>query len=259
MVHGKVRVGRRIYSNNFPKGFRDPSIEGYTNVLCLTPSSPYGELSPYVLKVDVISSDQTTVITSNMENAYQFSKVYQKIPKSRQTYSRYDRSVIWNHPAEVHVNEEGELTEEYWAWRDKGMKCEHAIRYPVGFSSRHSCLYSVPSDDIEAKLGYVDSRKQIYLKYYLEAVVKEKKFLVLKKRLAKGESLLIIEVDGPHQESLEYYKKTYGVSDKFVVDSTMLATRKNLKIMLNDEKHPFGHGYVLAAALLDLGEELMES
>lgn len=31
----------------------------------------------------------------------------------------------------------------------------------------------------------------------------------------------------------------------------MLITKENISIMLNDTKHPFGHGYCLAMALLD--------
>ena len=41
-------------------------------------------------------------------------------------------------------------------------------------------------------------------------------------------------------------------SNNFIKYKTMLATKENLDIMLNDTKYPFGHGYCLAAALLDL-------
>ena len=65
-------------------------------------------------------------------------------------------------------------------------------------------------------------------------------------RHAAGENLLIIEVDGPHQESLEYYKETYGVGDDFIIDNTIIANQENLDLMINDTKHAYGHGYVLA-------------
>lgn len=70
--------------------------------------------------------------------------------------------------------------------------------------------------------------------------------------LKDGKNLLIVEVDGPHGESLDYYKKKYKVDDNFIEDDTILATKENLKIMLNDTKHAFGHGYCLAVALLNL-------
>jgi hypothetical protein len=77
-------------------------------------------------------------------------------------------------------------------------------------------------------------------------------FKDLKARLERGENLMIMEIDGPHKESLAYYQKTYGVSADFIVGDSMLATEENLRIMMNDVTHPYGHGYCLAAALLDL-------
>ena len=42
-----IRVGRSKWEH----GKRiDPSYPGFTPILCLTKSSPYGELSPYMLK-----------------------------------------------------------------------------------------------------------------------------------------------------------------------------------------------------------------
>lgn len=100
--------------------------------------------------------------------------------------------------------------------------------------------------------NYIEARKKIYMSTYRELAKKENKFLELKNKLNNGESLLIIEVDGPHQESLDYYKEKYQVPDDFIKNGTMLATIDNLNIMLNDDKYPFGHGYCLAAELLDL-------
>ena len=47
------------------------------------------------------------------------------------------------------------------------------------------------------------------------------------------------------------YKQKYGVGNDFIQNDTMLITKDNIEIMLNDTKHPFGHGYCLAMALLD--------
>ena len=76
-------------------------------------------------------------------------------------------------------------------------------------------------------------------------------FRDLQKRLEKGENLLIIEVDGPCQSSLDYYKQKYNVNDNFIENHTMLVNQQNINIMLNDPKHPFGHGYCLAMALMN--------
>ena len=134
------------------------------------------------------------------------------------------------------------------------MSAPDAIRYPVGYHYRHKCLFALADDNVGeidfTPLNYIEARKKIYYPLYTRLVRKENQFKELKGRLDQGENLLIVEVDGPHQESLDYYKDKYMVDDNFIEKKTLLANRDNLSIMLNDPKHPFGHGYCLAAALL---------
>jgi len=232
-----IRVGRCKYI----KGKRiDPSFPGFESIVCLTKSSPYGELGPYVLK------DRKGRI---MENIWQFSKAYKEVPAATQRYSRFDKTIIWNHPAEIHINDKGKLTKAYFNWRKKGMNAKHPIRYPVGMKYRHNCVCAY-ANDFTKPLDYIESRKKIYLPLYRKLVTPQPKFAKLLKMLKHGKNLLIIEVDGPHQESLGYYKKKYNVSDKFIENGTILVNTDNMKIMLNDDKHPFGHGYCLGISLL---------
>lgn len=249
-MSGRVRVGRRIYSYN---SYRDPIYEGFTPILCLTASSSYGDLGPYVLK------DSKGRI---MENIYQGSKVYPSVPYSCQRYSRYNSTIIWKHPAEKHVivypDGSSDLLPAYYRWRQKLMNSRYPIRYPVTFDKkiRASCLYSLAEDSegkiIPEPLDYIEGRKKIYLPVYTRLVKQRRKFKDLQSRLFQGENLLIIEVDGPHQEDLKYYQDTYGVESNFIEGNTMLATKDNLQVMLEDTKHPFGHGYCLAGALLGI-------
>ena len=250
---GAVRVGRCTYDNKTGKR-TDPACTGFTSVLVMMKShSEWGVIGPYCLK------DSKGRI---FENIWQFSKCYEKVPKSRQEYSRYDHTVIWDHPAETHINFDGSLTPEYFAWRKKGMESKYPIRYPVGFGNQHKCLYAL-AEKTETEfaphfvnpyecLDYIPARKHIYLKEYVRLVREHPKFLQLKDRLANGENLLIIEVDGPRQESLDYYVKTYGVPQNFIEQGSTAATKDNLNVFLNDPKHPFGHGFCLGAALLDI-------
>jgi hypothetical protein len=199
-----------------------------------------------------------------MENSWQFSKIYAKVPKSVQKYSRWNPMIIWDHPAETHFIPDqddptdfskGQILPAYSVWRKKGMEAEHPIRYPVGFANRHKCLFSMadnPDGTLSEPLNYIEGRKRIYVPLYCSLVEKEAKFIELQDMLNIGKNLLIIEVDGPHQESLEHYKTNYGVFDDFIEQDTMLASEENLRIMLNDPKHPFGHGYCLAMALLGI-------
>jgi hypothetical protein len=248
-----IRVGRRIYNKD--GSFTDPSFPGFKSIICLTKSTPYGSLGPYVLK-----NSQGHI----MENIWQFSKIYKNVPATKERYSRYDQRVIWEHPAEIHTDQvsanEHKPNEYYKKWRAKGFSCPDPIRYPVGHSHRKECLGAITESELEKcsdpeyvpkLLNYVESRKEIYLKVYHDLVIKEPKFLKLLEMLKKGVNILIIEVDGPHQEDLDYYKEKYNVPDEFIINHTMLVTKENLDIMLNDTRHPFGHCYCLAMSLLE--------
>ena len=246
---GLVRVGRCTYNNRVRS---DPSYPSFSPILVLTKSSKYGDLGPYVLK------DEKGRI---MENYWQASKIYEEIPESKQPASYYDKTVIWSWPAEKHVDidkdkDQYKIRRAYLHWRKALQYCSHPVRYPVGYEHRHKCLFAIPEDEkgdlMAKKLGIPESREQIYSKTYIELVKERPLFHTLKQRLQDGENLLIIEVDGPHQESLEYYKKVYNVNENFIENGTILANQENLSIMLNDPLHSYGHGYCLAAALLDL-------
>lgn len=239
---GRVRVGRKVGANV-------PSIPGFTTVLCLTPSSPYGAISPYCLK-----DEQGRL----HENIWQFAKVYKFVPPSKQHYSRFDRRVIWQHEGAC-CWQDGAPTADYWDWRRRGMACEDAVRYPVGFHARHTCLGAIAEDketDRPVLLNYVESRRRIYLPVYARLLKQHPMFRALQARLRKGENLLIVEVDGPHYEFLDYYKQEYDVPDDFITpDQTTEATEFNLRVFLNDTANPFGHGFALAATLLGKDEE----
>jgi hypothetical protein len=243
---GSLRVGRILNCNDYKKFNRIDELKNFTLIVVMTASSKYGILSPYQLKTE------NGVI---IENYWQFSKVYEKVPKSKQFYSQFDKTVIWEHPEEKHYDvKEEKLLPAYYKWQEKGFKCKYAIRYPVGRYHRHKCLFSLYEGD---KLDYIESRKKIYLPEYMKSVIKHPKWKELKDRLYNGENLLILEVDGPHQESLQYYKDKYKVEDDFIENETIIVNRKNMKIMLNDGKHAFGHGYCLAISLISDIEKII--
>jgi len=237
-----IRVGTIKYK----KGKKIiPSYPGFLNVEVMTASSPYGELGPYVLK------DEKGRI---MENIWQFSKVYARVPESTQRYSRWDNSIVWQHPSEQHVSNNGELLPEYFEWRKKGMNNQYPVRYPVGFSHRGECLYAFWNNQ---KLDYVEARCKIYFPIYRKLVIEQEKYSKLKKLHEDGYNLMICEVDGPKEESLGYYIEKYRDEyklneDSFVENNSILVTEDNMSIMLNDTKHAFGHGYCLAMTLLDM-------
>ncbi|ARF11064.1 hypothetical protein Hokovirus_4_38 [Hokovirus HKV1] len=251
-----IRVGRCLYANDGSR--TDPQFENFETILVLMKShSIYYTLSPYYIK------DAKDRI---FENYWQFSKVYDNVPYSVQRKSRYDNTVIWSHPAESHTyleNNEKKINNKYLIWRNKGMATKEAIRYPATFNGRKNCIGALPYKiengqeiiDTSKYLNYIESRKEIYVKEYCKLVKHEPLFQELKRKLASGVNLLIAEVDGPHQETLNYYKTKYNVNDDFIQQHTVLINQENIRILLNDDKHPFGHGYCLAMALLDKEEE----
>lgn len=121
-----IRVGTIKYKNG-KKVF--PNVDNYEIIEVMTPSTKYGKLGPYSLTVKYDGIDNV-----NMENAWQFSKIYKSVPYSIQKYSKYDNTIIWEHPAEEHIDENDNITKKYWDWRRKGMLNKYAVRYPVGFN-----------------------------------------------------------------------------------------------------------------------------
>lgn len=238
-------------TGNIRVGVQKGHYDGFIKIVVMTPSNnpKWFPLSPYSIR---------TEDGVNFENLYQSSKVYETVPKTTQHYSRWDQRVIWQRNAEVHVKD-GKLTPAYKKWRDDLQDNKDWVRYPVGYGWRHKVLYSIDAPyhaslDVlqqQPHLTYIEARKAIYLKYYVELVKQVPEFKELLKMVRSGKNILIIEVDGPHQESLPYYIEKYGVESDFIENGTMLATEANLNIMLNDPKHPFGHGYCLAWALLE--------
>lgn len=254
MSKGVVRVGRCVYDRSGKR--TDPSLPNFESIVVLTKSSAYGSLGPYELR----ESDGTI-----MENRWQSSKLYPDVPASRQTYSRYDQTVIWNHPAETHAVwkddpnggiGEWQILPAYLKWRKKLQTNKYAVRYPVGYDHRSKCICVMAEDDdgkiIPEPLGVVEGRKQVYVKWYKKLAREKPQFKELQKKVAAGHNLLLIEVDLPRYEALDYYREKYGVAEDLICpQSTMLATQANLDLMLNDTKYSYGHGMCLARMLIE--------
>jgi ribA/ribD-fused uncharacterized protein len=249
-ILGKIKVGRRAYRG---RGFTEPPCPpGYTRIVVMIRDDPsrgeYGGLSPYTV---------TTPDGVIVENFWQFLKVYPRVPKVSVPASTNDPRIVWEYPEEVHIVD-GEVTAEWDAWRKKGFASRNYIRFPVGDSpaARAACQFSLSISpdgtiDTHRRLDYVTSRKETYGKVYCENVRRYALFKELQDRLRAGENLLIIEVDGPHMESQRYYRERYGID---VSSGTIDVTVENMRIMINDTKHAFGHGYCLAMELLGIRE-----
>lgn len=219
-----------------------PTVPGFKTVIVTTACfKEWKDLSPYYLR-----TEKGEII----ENKWQFSKLYKTVPHSTQRYSRFDKTVIWEHPSETHVDDNNNILPAYYAWRNKGFNNPHAVRYPCGYKHRSNVLTSI--DDNGNFYDYIRARFYIYCKIYYDAAIVCPKFHELKQLLNNGVNLLIIEVDGPKQQDLDYYINKYGVPFDFITNNTIDINQQNMDIMLNDPKNSFGHGYVLACMLLNI-------
>uniref|UniRef100_A0A6C0EED9 Uncharacterized protein n=1 Tax=viral metagenome TaxID=1070528 RepID=A0A6C0EED9_9ZZZZ len=254
---GKVRVGRRIYK--YGGSFYQPTIEGFTNIIVMIKNDPnkseYGALSPYSIKVPLNGFLEGVI----HENYWQFLKVYEQVPPISVPFSTNNSAIAWVHEGCTCINKDGNITSEWHDWRERGFSSKNYIRFP---KDRASCKFSLEikkdgTIDIENRLTYVQSCKKTYAAKYCENVNKHPLFTQLKERLLNGENLLIIEVDGPHQESLQYYIDKYNVEKNFITDNSIEVTFENMKILIEDTKHAFGHDYCLGIELLDFTDKII--
>lgn len=233
-------IGEVAVAKYYPSSGHIPSKQGFRPVLIHVKE----ELSPYVL---------TNERGEKLENIWQFSKVYARVgaQKIHLSNKHPNSRIIWEHPEEQHIDEENnELLPAYWAWREKGICNPYAVRYPNGFEGRHMCLYSYWEGE---KLNYIQARKKIYCGEYARLAPPTAAFQDLYRALhEEDENLLLIEVDGPDPTL------TYPPYDQISLkDPCMIMNEHNIRLLVNDERKPFGHGFVLAALLLD-GESWMK-
>lgn len=144
-----------------------------------------------------------------------------------------------------HIDKDGKTTAAWEKFRRDQAVLQKGARHPpclktdkvkyVDARGRNHYQYLLP---VCAKydgelLGYLDSRKKAYARKYYDLVVKTRAFKALKSQVDSGGSVMILDFDGP-QDTPEGCE----------------VTAELLKTKINDTSTPFGHGYVLAGALL---------
>lgn len=259
---GEVRVAKYYPGKDVPR------MENFKTILIHTsPHDIGGPLSPYVLKNEK---------GQLLENVWQFSKLYPFVSAQRIPLGRFHpKVIIWQHPQEIHVDmNSNEPLETYWAWREKGMNNRYAVRYPNGFHGRKNCICSIWADSLShssssssaalssssvasnsassyERLGYIGARKVIYCGEYIRLAPKTDAFKHLQSLHQHGQNLLIVEVDGP-DPTLEY-----SPYNQISINSPgLLICEETIKLLVNDPRKPFGHGYVIASLILG-GESWM--
>lgn len=114
-------------------------------------------------------------ISKTVENAWQYSKVYEKYTTN------------------------GEPNDGYWNWAYAGWNNKQAERYPMGKNTIP--LYSLWNGE---KLDYIDARKKIYIPLYEEAVRKTEAYRQLEQVYNDSDELTLWDFDGRGtEESVE--------------------------------------------------------
>ena len=118
----------------------------------------------------------------------------------------------------------------WWQKQDKPKR-----RYP-GAKTMNVLHAKYPH--IEEPLNYIESRKQVYVVEYYDLIKNNPTTHYWQQQHQDGKHLVIYDFDGPRQP-----------------DGQVTCCELNLKLLrekILDTKHPFGHGYVIAATIANI-------
>ncbi len=127
-------------------------------------------LSPFFLGPVELYDGKTA---KNMENAWQYSKVYSKF-----------------------VDDKNTPTSEYFKWADEGWCENRAMRYPMGKGAVP--LYSYWNGE---HLDYINARKKIYIPLYVNAIIKTEAFERLRDLHQSEKDIYLWDFDGYNHHS----------------------------------------------------------
>ncbi len=147
-------------------GPKDPRVKHAINTTSRSKIWSKG-LSPFCLG-PVTLSGAKNLIAQNVENAWQFTKVYAE-----------------------HLNDEGLPSSAYFKWAKQGFSDTRAHRYPMGKGRKPE--YSWWNGE---KLSYVEARRKIYIPLYSQAVSQTPEYQQLEKKYNQSEDLWLWDFDG---------------------------------------------------------------
>lgn len=143
-------------------------------------------LSPFYLGPIPLYEGAVCEQATNLENAWQFAKVYP-----------------------VHLTADGNPSEEYFAWAKTGWSDPRGHRYPMG--KKKAPAYSWWAGE---RLGYIEARKRIYIPLYAKAVVKTPAFARLLDLYRRTGDVTLWDFDGYDHRALGMTMKDVVNNDK---------------------------------------------
>lgn len=151
----------------------DPKPEGFKVITTVSKSATGAErgLSPFVLGPCPLYG---RYVSRNMENAWQYAKVYKE-----------------------HLNARGGVGKQYWPWAKEGWGNERAVRYPMGKGRRPE--FSLWDGE---HLTYVEARKAVYGPLYAEAVLRTDSWRWLRRTYKQEKDIVLLDYDAYDHEKL---------------------------------------------------------
>lgn len=150
------------------------------------------QLSPFLLGPIPLYEGYSA---KNMENAWQFSKVYPEF-----------------------ADETGKPSSLYFTWAKKGWKDSFAHRYPNGKGAKPLYSYWKFKENNywkEEFLSYIEARKRIYFVLYAKAVVESDAFKRLVHLLQSNQKIALWDFDGYDHEKRKMTYKEVIHSEKY--------------------------------------------
>ena len=129
---------------------RRPKPEGYrlVNVTSKSAEPLWRQLSPFNLGPVEVRTPRGVFAAANVENAWQYSKVYAVGPGG-----------------EPFVDADGAPNDRWYAWARAGWARRDAVRFPMGRGARPLYSLGVEGDEL-VRLPYIEARKRLYAPWY---------------------------------------------------------------------------------------------
>lgn len=222
------------------------NLNGYKTV-DLHINNEYSELKLTSLKLNgkLVTNINTfsQVFIQTLENTKQ-SRM-----KKRNTNKDY---VKYTQISQIHVNEHGMLTGDYYNWRTNGMNFSDSVR-DCNDDQLNSKPYCYVDDN-----GNVYNRKdaKFYIKYrnFYLSLINNNTFQRLKKYVSEGNKVVISSQYLYKREIPLFKNRDNSSPQRYINDSgiTESINQQTIDNIFNDENVELHYVYVLAAMLLDI-------
>jgi len=175
------------------------------------------------LEEDTIKINVTSAQGKNNPNRLTFSPM----TPINGGYKEYWNFESYWQSGKVYENIDINITKKWWKEQKQPKR-----RYPN--SKGKKVLYAV-FDGNDEKMDYITSRKKVYIPEYYDLIKNSKVLKELQNKYKNGTKITVYDFDGPRFKNGEV--------------NCLKVSKGMLKEKFLDTTFPFGHGYIVAAAI----------